>query len=698
MKNWSLSTTTGCRRLLALCLALMLIFSFAAHWMSTEGGAVKNVRVSFDARGATLDGELYYPAGTTDEDKLPGVVVTCGAGCTFGVTSGIAQELARRGFVVLNMSAYGTGLSEFPERDEIGAGEENYDARATPGGLWDCLNFLRTLTFVDQTRLGLTGHSQGSRRTSYAAAIDAGYLTFNDQMINVLYDTFGQTFTAEEIVMNADELAAARLNPDQLAHYETIRADKKEYYDTRVKAELLIGGDGTLISPLKTVTVAGHEVQRNCQTNVGFVIGDYDTSYIDYPSRATTMESYYTDTALTPEDWYVIDDLGQKSTSLGNIFETDVTKNEELKAAIENRQTRIISFNPETHSRNFLSIDTAEDVVKYFEQVLAYNGGELGAADAKPLDASKIMYVWREVVNSLAMWAMFFMLLPLAGLLLKTPFFAGCVMKNKKEASGIDNKQYIIFAVVAALLGFFAIYKTNSLFAPALPYYEFIPMTFNWWMTAIYLGIMAVGSIVLVVLFRVLDKKAGKVPACVGLKLGVVNVLKTVLLSFILIAVAYLMMAVCVYLFNEDFRFWVTIFTEMKVEYWNFMLRFAILFLPCLLCVGALTNYTVRKDLPEWLDTLIVVAISSVGVYLCWGINYLVLHAGGAAICNWNSSYAMLVMVPVTAYLSRKTYKLTGSIWLGALVNALLIGWTTVSSMGYNTYFAQDFISIFFNV
>ena len=41
---------------------------------------------------------------------------------------------------------------------------------------------------------------------------------------------------------------------------------------------------------------------------------------------------------------------------------------------------------------------------------------------------------------------------------------------------------------------------------------------------------------------------------------------------------------------------------------------------------------------------------------------------------------------------------LTGSIWLGALVNALLIGWTTVSSMGYNTYFAQDFISIFFNV
>ena len=498
--------------------------------------------------------------------------------------------------------------------------------------------------------------------------------------------------------MNEDELAAARLNPDQLAHYETIRAEKKEYYDTRVKAELLIGGDGTLISPLKTVTVAGYEVQRNCQTNVGFVIGDYDTSYIDYPRRETTMQSYYTDTALVPEDWYVIDDLGQKSVSLGNIFETDVTKNEELKAAIENRQTRIISFNPETHSRNFLSIDTAEDVVKYFEQVLAYNGGELGAADAKPLDASKIMYVWREVVNSLAMWAMFFMLLPLAGLLLKTPFFAGCVMKNKKEASGIDNKQYIIFAVVAALLGFFAIYKTNSLFAPALPYYEFIPMTFNWWMTAIYLGIMAVGSIVLVVLFRVLDKKAGKVPACAGIKLGFVNVLKTVLLSFILIAVAYLMMAVCVYLFNEDFRFWVTIFTEMKVEYWNFMLRFAILFLPCLLCVGALTNYTVRKDLPEWLDTLIVVIISSVGVYLCWGINYLVLHAGGAAICNWNSSYAMLVMVPVTAYLSRKTYKLTGSIWLGALVNALLIGWTTVSSMGYNTYFAQDFISIFFNV
>ena len=39
-----------------------------------------------------------------------------------------AMELARRGFVVFAVSANGSGISEFPQRDEIGAGEQDYDA------------------------------------------------------------------------------------------------------------------------------------------------------------------------------------------------------------------------------------------------------------------------------------------------------------------------------------------------------------------------------------------------------------------------------------------------------------------------------------------------------------------------------------------------------------------------------------------
>lgn len=71
-----------------------------------------------------LDGELYYPVGTTDEDSLPAVIVTHGAGCTRKGMNSYAMELARRGFVVFAVSANGSGISEFPQRDEIGARRE----------------------------------------------------------------------------------------------------------------------------------------------------------------------------------------------------------------------------------------------------------------------------------------------------------------------------------------------------------------------------------------------------------------------------------------------------------------------------------------------------------------------------------------------------------------------------------------------
>ena len=74
---------------------------------------------------------------------------------------------------------------------------------------------------IDPTRIGTLGHSMGAMRTLAAAALDAGYLTFNDIMLNVLCDEFGESFTEEEIAQNADELAAARLNDmnyNQLMH------------------------------------------------------------------------------------------------------------------------------------------------------------------------------------------------------------------------------------------------------------------------------------------------------------------------------------------------------------------------------------------------------------------------------------------------------------------------------------------------
>ena len=79
-----------------------------------------------------------------------------------------AEELARRNFVVLNVSAYGAGTSAQPDYDENDQGIEGLDGNLTPMGLLDAKAFLSSLSFVDSTRIGMAGHSMGSRRTGYA--------------------------------------------------------------------------------------------------------------------------------------------------------------------------------------------------------------------------------------------------------------------------------------------------------------------------------------------------------------------------------------------------------------------------------------------------------------------------------------------------------------------------------------------------
>jgi len=683
---------------MAILLAIIFVCSICAHLVTTSGARVKVERVRFDARGAMMDGELFYPYGTNDDDNLPAVIVTHGAGVNSGNMKNFATELARRGFVVLNVTAYGAGLSEFPAKDEIGMGEENYNARATPGGLLDTVNFVRTLKFVDQTRIGIMGHSQGSRRVSFASSLDCGYLTFNDIMINVMYETFGIQFTEDEISQDADKLAEEKLNGDQLLHYKMIREAKWAEYDTRVQACLVVGGDAGFIIPQKTVSVGGYEVQRNCQTNVGLIIGTFD-SYTGYPAADTTKASFYTDSPIKKDVWYAIDDIAKTGTILGDFYSLSVADSPALAEAIENRRARFLTMPVETHSRNMLSIDSTSAAVEYFEQTLGYNCGEL-ANGATGIDSRNMIFMLREIFSLISMLAMLVCLIPFAGLLLTTEYFSVCIADNSSLVyPETDKKKYWIFNVVLIIVGFFAIYKTNSVFAPSLPYWKTFPLTFNWWMAFLYLLWMSGAAIILLVVFVLLDKKKGNITnfTALNIKFKFRKVMRTLLLSVILIVSAYMLMSVLVYLFDEDFKFWTVEFTEVKVEYWWIIIKYMVLFLPELLLIGMLTNYNIRKDLPVWKEDLICVLSSSIGIYLCWLINYIVLHSGGAAICNWNSSYGMLILIPVITYLTRKMYRQTGSVWLAAFTNAFLISWTMACINGYNTYFPQSILSNFFN-
>ena len=703
MKSLTFKTREGCKKLLVLFLILILVSSFFARLVQTDFGNLKVERITIDARGAELDGELYYPVGTTSKDLYPGIVITHGGGCTYMSSRIWAEELARRNFVVLNVSAYGAGTSAQPDYDENDQGIEGLNGDLTPMGLLDAKAFLSSLSFVDSTRIGMAGHSMGSRRTGYAAVMDCGYLSLNDRLINVLYDTFGETFTEDEINEDAFTLAESRLNPDQLEYFNSLAAAETELYNDEIRAICLIGGDGSIITHKQTVTVGGIEVQRNCQVNMGILNGDYDTGYYNYPSRDTSKEAWETDGKdIVLEEWYILNDVTNHSTTAGQLYQTSTASSAALNDALANRATRIIIRNPETHSKNFFSNDTTSDLVKFFEQSLQYNRGDLGSADAAPLDASNMTWGWRAFFNIIAMLSMIFMLAALAGILFRSPSYADAVCEAEDEPA--PNKKLVwALGILTVILTAIAIYMTNKkgffLYNPG----KFLPLGRTATMTMYFLVSLTVVSVIMLIVNVLISKKTtGKTGlAELNVLIAPKKILKHIAVALLLLCAAYGSLMVIQYLFDQDYRSWMTVFSAMKVEHWFIALKYLIFAFPMYIIMGMAVNFSHRTDIPEWKDTLISIIVNSAGVWIICLINIFIAKTSydGTLFSSFICSYQFNVFVPITVYLSRKLYRMTKSIWSGAMLNSCLVVWSMACTLGINDiYHGQSVISNFFNI
>ena len=87
------------------------------------------------------------------------------------------------------------------------------------------------------------------------------------------------------------------------------------------------------------------------------------------------------------------------------------------------------------------------------------------------------------------------------------------------------------------------------------------------------------------------------------------------------------------------------------------------------------------------------------GHIICCLISIIVMNTTGGNFSSFIGSYNIVLIVPITAYVSRKCFNLTKSIWLGPFVNALFVSWCTVSYVGVNDiYVPMQFFSNLLNV
>ncbi len=147
---------------LCIAIALMLVSMVFASLIQTDGGkvTVKDLRWE-TTMGVQMSGLLFVPDGVSAENKAPAIVVSHGMFNNREMQDANYVELARRGYVVLSMDMFSHGFSE--NVAHIGL---------VTTGMYEAVKMLSTISYVDTTKIGITGHSLGGMSSNAAIAAD----------------------------------------------------------------------------------------------------------------------------------------------------------------------------------------------------------------------------------------------------------------------------------------------------------------------------------------------------------------------------------------------------------------------------------------------------------------------------------------------------------------------------------------------
>ncbi len=145
------------KHLLIISVLVCLLSSIGASLFQTNFGQVEYHDMTFVTEsGHELDALLLVPKTATKDNKAPAIVVSHGWYNNREMQDLNYVEYARRGYVVLAISMYGHGDSEVIESNSW------WDDQNNANGLYDGVKYVASLPFVDTTRIGVTGHSNGA--------------------------------------------------------------------------------------------------------------------------------------------------------------------------------------------------------------------------------------------------------------------------------------------------------------------------------------------------------------------------------------------------------------------------------------------------------------------------------------------------------------------------------------------------------
>ncbi len=614
------------KTLLLVSLVLMLLSVLVSGVVQTSFGTVDVQEISIVTQVGTLTGYLLVPATATVDHPAPAIVTSHGYLNNREMQDINYVELSRRGYVVFAMNAYRHGDSSVPEARFAET------INVISGGMVDAVEYLATLPFVDAARIGVTGHSMGG---SYAIATAAYY-------------------TGLERTALAQGLSAAEA---KALNKVAAALPVGMYPETLAAAADLSGASGFLC-------------------DLGVVMGQYDEFFAAGGNSGAQLLSSDLSRSLLA----VQTGLQQG----GALVEGQVYTNPANGYILA-------LYNPrETHAQNHFSLVSAAAVVRFFQETLPA---------PHPLAPMNQTWWLKELFNLLGLVGFFMFLVPFADLLLSIPFFselrtAGTSPLPALQA-GRERRRFVTAIVLNVLLCVVLIFPMMMggyllLISQALPQ-DTSGGIGLWSLACALVGLLA------------LRISAGKFKGrCreFGVTLPWRAFWKTLLLAVLVLSGAYLLLFLADYFYQVDFRLWsfdLRVFSAAKIwvalKYLPFFLAFYIV---NSLMASRVTfaNWSERKQ--TWMAVLfnlltpaVFLAVSFLPLlfneFTFWG-----LLLRGDSLLAGAGALVPILMIPflpilgIAAFISVKLYRLTGSIWLAAFLNAMLVTLLTVANTSFS--------------
>ena len=145
-------------------IVLLVVSMLGVHLVQTGGDSVEITRINFKTQlGYSMHGLLFVPENATAETPAPAIITVHGMFNNLGMQDLNFIELSRRGYVVFAIDMFSHGRSE--------------PVAATPSILQSvnqAVEKIAGISYVDTSRIGVTGFSLGGMSTNVAVGIDNG--------------------------------------------------------------------------------------------------------------------------------------------------------------------------------------------------------------------------------------------------------------------------------------------------------------------------------------------------------------------------------------------------------------------------------------------------------------------------------------------------------------------------------------------